>query len=123
MRPWGASTNGAPWSVPGAVKSVSVSVVPRDPLGERDRLPDYSTPRDPGEPHQLLHPAGVCRFSGARAGGPRVAQAGLRGASLLTLVPLSIAACDSRGVGVGGGECPSFWFHLYIWEVGTDPIW
>lgn len=45
-----------------------------------------------------------------------MAQAGLRGASLPMLVLLSIAACALQW-----GWCPIFWFHLCVWEVGTDP--
>lgn len=46
MRPWGASTNGAPWSVPGAVKSVSWSpLCPGIPL---ESVTVYQTIPHPG---------------------------------------------------------------------------
>ena len=45
-----------------------------------------------------------------------MAQVGLWGASPPMLVLLSIAACDLRW-----GWFPIFWFHLCVWEVGTDP--
>lgn len=46
VRPWGASTNGAPWSVPGAVKSVSWSpLCPGIPL---ESVTVYQTIPHPG---------------------------------------------------------------------------
>ncbi|XP_022424190.1 uroporphyrinogen-III synthase isoform X2 [Neophocaena asiaeorientalis asiaeorientalis] len=38
-----------------------VPIVSRDSRGELNRLPDDPTPRDPGEPQQLLFPAGHSR--------------------------------------------------------------